>query len=390
MSDANDSWTRMISGLAPVGARAADRALRSADPLSRHETWRHLAVGFAQGVLEHLHADPDRPEFVPHLNHVFNLAAPPPDYLYKAAFVRGDGVYRVSGFRGTSRFVDIDLFGGHHSVGGRAFSVGSITLDSLSRDSRGYFSMLLSPERPPGYTGDWVLLHPQTMLLLVRLAACDWLNEVDARLAIERLDVPAPRPRLTAQQIGARMDGLVGWTERVVVGWLDHVAARRAQGMINQLPRLQYAAGASGQAMYEGLYEIEDDEALLIETAVPRTSRYWSVMLADDQLCTIDWMNRQSSLNDVQARLDEDGKLRVIVSARDPGVPNWLDTAGYRAGTMALRWNQPSDSPDPLVRRIALRAVREHLPQNTPVVTADERDAALRRRREGAQLRQRW
>lgn len=388
--DRDDSWTRLIQGLAPVGARVADLALRADDPLSRHETWRHLAIGFAQGVLEGLHGDPDYPEFVPHLNHVFNIAAPPPDYIYQMSFVRGDGVYRVSGFRGTCRFVDVDMFGGHHSKGGKAFAVGNFTLDDLEIGADGYFSLILSAKRPEGHDGDWIRLDPQTMMLLVRSAACDWMVEVDGRIAIERLDLSANRPRPTVEQLSERLVGLAGWSERVVASWLEHVARRREQGVINQLPRLQYAAGAAGQAMYEGLFELDEGEALLIDTALPREGRYWSVMLADDQLCTIDWANRQTSLNDVQARVDADGRLRVVIAAEDPGVPNWLDTGGYRSGTIGLRWNRPSDTPDPAVRRIKLSELRGHLPPDTPEITPAQRDAALRRRREGAQLRRRW
>lgn len=385
-----DSWSEFVAGLAPIGRRVADLALDGSDPLSRHETWRNLLMGLAQGVLESVQGDADHPEFLPHLNHVFNLAAPPPDFIYQMTFVRGGGVYRLSGFRGTCRFVDVDMFGGHHSSGGKAFAVGSFTLDDLTIGADGYFSVILSAERPSDLAGDWIRLDPGTMMLLVRLAACDWMTEVDARLAIERLDVPAQRPRFTADQLSGRLAGLAGWSERVVASWLEHVARRREQGMVNRLPRLQYAAGAAGQAMYEGLFDIPEGQALLIETALPRESRYWSVMIADDQLCTIDWLNRQTSLNDRQALIDADGRLRVVVSAEDPGVPNWLDTAGHRSGTIGLRWNRASDTPDPQVRLVDLASLRDHLPQETPSVAAAERDAALRRRREGAQLRRRW
>ena len=44
---------------------------------------------------------------------------------------------------------------------------------------------------------------------------------------------------------------------------------------------------------------------------------------------TIDYANHQSSLNGFQAVLDDDGVFRAVVSARDPGVANWLDTAGH-------------------------------------------------------------
>jgi hypothetical protein len=30
--------------------------------------------------------------------------------------------------------------------------------------------------------------------------------------------------------------------------------------------------------------------------------------------------------------------VRIVISARDPGVPNWLTTAGHRQGTLCFRW----------------------------------------------------
>jgi hypothetical protein len=51
--------------------------------------------------------------------------------------------------------------------------------------------------------------------------------------------------------------------------------------------------------------------------------------------------------------------VRVVIAARDPGLPNWLDTDGHREGMMIFRLSR-SDSPPPaietgLVRIDALR-----------------------------------
>ena len=53
---------------------------------------------------------------------------------------------------------------------------------------------------------------------------------------------------------------------------------------------------------------------------------------------TIDYANHQSSLNGFQAVIDDDGFFRAVVAGRDPGVTNWLDTAGHRQGPMIFRW----------------------------------------------------
>jgi hypothetical protein len=90
------------------------------------------------------------------------------------------------------------------------------------------------------------------------------------------------------------------------------------------------------------------------------------------------------------AAVDADGKFRAVISTVDPGVPNWLDTGGQTTGHVLARWMHTSDAPLPTVTVVKVAEVREYLPSDTPVVSADERDAAIRRRRRGAQMRKRW
>src|SRR3546814_4447125 len=69
------------------------------------------------------------------------------------------------------------------------------------------------------------------------------------------------------------------------------------------------------------------DEALIVEAEVPTQCGYASLILTNDIYGTTDWYNNQASLNNAQWRVAGDGILRVVVSAKDPGVPNWLDTS---------------------------------------------------------------
>jgi hypothetical protein len=159
---------------------------------------------------------------------------------------------------------------------------------------------------------------------------------------------------------------------------------------IKRSTKVEDMGGLPKQAYYDGMHEITDDEALILETELPKECRYWQILVGDDRFCTVDWVNRQSSLNDFQARLDSDGKFRAVISRHDPGVPNWLDKADYPWGILQMRWNHASDWPDPTVVKVPLAEVRDHLPADTPVVTPDERDEQLRARREGALLRRLW
>ena len=45
--------------------------------------------------------------------------------------------------------------------------------------------------------------------------------------------------------------------------------------------------------------------------------------------------------------IDDDGVLRVVVAHDDPGVANWLDTAGHSAGPVILRCVRTESAPVP-------------------------------------------
>ena len=159
---------------------------------------------------------------------------------------------------------------------------------------------------------------------------------------------------------------------------------------IKRSTKIDDMGGLPKQAYYDGMHEIADDEALILETELPGQCRYWQALVGDDRFCTVDWVNRQSSLNDFQATIDSDGKFRAVISRRDPGVPNWLDKADYPWGIIQMRWNHASDFPDPVVTKVPFDEIRAHLPADTPVVTPEQRREQIQARREAAQLRRLW
>jgi hypothetical protein len=387
------SWAEQIKSIEPVGDLLLKKWGRAnLTEGERQDMYKLTLSALANGYLAQAYLDPARPVWAPMWNIAINLAGPSPDYVYMTTVIDPAGVYKISGFRGTARFVEItqqrwEMIGGAEVQGP---SPASGDLDDLQIGADGYFSVVLSPERPAGYSGDWWQLHPGVIRLLMRKCACDWRGEVDARIAINRLDECPPA---TPADFARRFSSMAAWVEKIISFDISHARRYREHHGINVLTRskiIENMGGLPAQIYYDGAYEIADDEALIVDTALPKTYRYWSILVADDRFSTVDWLNRQSSLNDVQARLDGDGRFRAVVSAKDPGVPNWLDKADNAWGILQLRWNKPSDAPDPIVTKVALADVRKHLPPETPVVTAAARKEQLRARREAAQLRQLW
>lgn len=387
-------WSDYLARLEPVAKRLIEKIRTPDEPLARQETYRMMMSAITGGYLGLVYNDPDYPEWVPMLSSALNFAAPVPDFTYTYAPIHGEGSYRIAGHRGTSLFAVLTVSETYFTrTEDPKPGLANYDLDDLTIGEDGRFEVVLSAERPSGYGGDWWYLDPRATNLAVRHAMYDWLREVDPRMTIERLDVPAARPRLTAQELCDRMEEIARWVELSIRRWLVHLADTRDKGIVNRLEVYDYSGytGSSWPQIYlEGLYDIAEDEALIIETELPEQVRYWSFLVTDDLFATVDWTNRQSSLNGHQARLDSDGRFRGVVAARDPGVPNWLDTGGYLHGAIQGRWNQASSAPRPTLVRVPLDAVREHLPSDTPIVSPEERDRALRERRMGAQMRRKW
>jgi hypothetical protein len=255
-------------------------------------------------------------------------------------------------------------------------------LDELTIDDNGHFSVIVSAERPEDYVGDWWPLDGRAGRLLMRKCACDWSNEIDARVAVNRLDERGSD--MTPAEFAGRFSDLSAWIEGRILHEIRLVRYYREHHGVNVLLRskwIEQVGGLAKQAYYDGIHEIDDDEALIVEMPLPERCHYWQILVADDRFATVDWVNRLSSLNDAQAHIDSDGKLRAVISKQDPGVYNWLDKADFYLA---------NEYPDVAVTKFPVTEVARHLPADTRVVTASEREEQLRVRREGAQLRRIW
>jgi hypothetical protein len=154
------------------------------------------------------------------------------------------------------------------------------------------------------------------------------------------------------------------------------------------LPPLDGAAmgAAAENRPVIGSWRLGPDEALLIEVEPPE-GLYWSFSLGNVWWETIDYGNRQSSLNGHQAVVDDDGKVRVVVAHQDPGAANWLDTAGHSGGAIILRCVRTDTAPVPTVEVVAFDRLAERLPDSTRWISADERAGVIQMRREAVSRR---
>jgi hypothetical protein len=327
------------------------------------------------------------------------------------AHLDDQGTYRIVGHRGSVHILtfvltprlmgasdDLATSLGKEAEGNSSESaneLGFYDANQLTIGADGAFEVVLSKERPTGHRGDWWPLRAGTTSIMARQRSYDWGNERDARFAIERIDRFEPdaplKPRMSIEEIDRKLRELLGgYTARLSRMWLEYQNKIRDRGVINRIELTALGGSLPAQTYWQGFYDFSPDEALILETDIPQRHRYWNVQVGDALWNAAEFVYRQTSLNGHQARLDPDGKFRAVVSLNDPGVWNWLDTAGYLQGMLIGRWYEADSHPVPTLRRVPFATLRDHLPRDLPRVTPEQRAEQLRARRLGGQLRRRW
>ena len=381
-----DAWNGWVAVLAEAGRLVADGALLpGAGPAELAEGYLHVAEQSALWLGWHAgHGDPARPAFQRQNDFFTQWGGPNADNIYRHARIDPAGCYRVSGRMHSCQewLLAVRVGNMHEEHRGTLAEISATDLGVGPGDD---FELVLGgPERP----GGWLPLPEGARMIAVREYYYDWRPEEPATFVIERLDPPADPPARTdpATVAGA----LAAATEqfgRAPLFWARYLQDRRAETPVNEfcLPRRE-ARGLAALQYGFCFFELEPDEALLVEVDVP-AARYWSLQLyALGTYHALD-LARLTSLNHTQLQAGPAGRVVAVVAHRDPGVANWLDTEGRRAAQLTYRcgWGEPTA---PTARRVRFDELAAQLPAGTPRVTAAERQEQLRRR--AAHLRWRW
>ena len=347
------AWNHLMETLQRVGEVVLSDSVPQ-NPVDMTSGFRHLLVLLGVGIDELLRRGLDTvPAVKPSvMDAAYKWGMECPDCIYVGTALTGSETYRLRGTRGSARYVGLQIMSGMAST----FNA---LIDDFELGPDGEFEVILSAE---SHDGNWVPLVEDTTMLVVRHFFYDWEHEVAAELSIEPLsgEVPAPEdavgdPRVAlARQLVALGDFL----EENLTFFLNLSVPE----MVNSfLPPFDGAAmgGAAENRPVIGSWRLAPDEALIIEVEPPE-GLYWGFSLGNAWWETIDYGNRQSSLNGHQAVVDDDGKVRVVVAHQDPGVANWLDTAGHSEGAVILRCVRTVTAPVPAVEAVRFdRAGRE-------------------------------
>lgn len=419
------AWDGMMADLNLARAALEDPWYYPAPASDRNlaEGYRYL-MGHLHRIIEsELHQSPEHPYFQRQLSRVAAYTLANADTQYLFAPIDAWGTYLVIGragpsahWRGGKRPRKTDGLAPHYMVfethtselgdSGRLDEVtdGSHALVSAIDSSRidinkdGSFEILISPTKPAGYEGNYL---PSSVLaadgrqlrankLYIRELFADWENESSPYLEIVKVGKAgeAPVPATAAdtamelRRVGQRVKHHTRFWNRLYANLLEPFGDIDGDGQrlmadncFGEAVALNSGAdqGVASHYVSGGTFELGDDEALLIEMDAPQ-AMYFSVQLANFWGMPLDFANHMTSLNQMQAHRSADNKFRFVVSAKDPGVPNWLDTTGLQSGYLTMRslWQQAPEAGAETAlscQRVSMTELPALLPESTPEVT---------------------
>jgi len=282
-----------------------------------------------------------------------------PDTLYFHAYLRDDAEYVVSGRRGSTADLSFQVLKGDYSPVEVPDSLSAFDDRAIEIGEDGRFELRFGPG---GAGPNFFRLGAGSSMLLVREVYSDWSRERRGTISIRRDDraekgggVVGGAPPPAGTDALAKRYGVAG---KILLSRLRTFLAFPEWFYLGEpantmTPPRPTPGGLATQFSSAGHFDLAQDQAMIV--TVPAAGRdvapYQGIQLGSMWYVSLDYINHQTSLTADQARADPDGRLRFVISERDPGVANWLELTGRRRGYVQIRWQRltrdltPDDGP---------------------------------------------
>ena len=246
---------------------------------------------------------------------------------------------------------------------------------SLVLEKDGSFEIFVDSDGK-GNRANHVRSSPEAVEFYIRDVVTDWANERPSELSIERLGGAPKKPERSFDQkvadaqalIIKNVDNTIRWNRQALdkpVNMFDFVIDRDTDGALRN------------QVYIMGHFNLQDDEGLLIDVDLGGAA-YFIAPITNLWGTTNDIVHENGSLNLTQMKRDSDGTVRLLVSRKDPGIWNWLDTHDMQDGIMTLRWaefetGRPNANLKATGKVIKLADVAKELPKSVKVTPAERK-----------------
>ncbi|MFI5040945.1 MAG: hypothetical protein ACHQNA_03680 [Acidimicrobiales bacterium] len=302
----------------------------------------------------HVWADPANPRFVDIVGPYKKWGGDNADAAYQFAPIDPTRTYRVRCRPGDCVYLSLTVYGGPRDGHYSTRIVGAVNDRDARPGPEGTFEIILSAEP---HEGLWIKLEPDSVAAITRDYVIDPVHDRPASWHITADDRPATW-RESDAELANRMTAALTWVR-------DQAAmVPLALGVPNTVDdpypvpaqTFGWAAGDAAYAM--GSFDLAPDQALIIRGRSPECA-FWNLCLWNQFLHTYNYDYERVTINGGQVAFEPDRSWVIVVSAGDPGHPNWVSTAGHPRGRLWFRWFYPDHTPDrPTTEVVDLRAVR--------------------------------
>ncbi|HEX5615230.1 MAG TPA: DUF1214 domain-containing protein [Acidimicrobiia bacterium] len=342
-----------LLGAADAAFLAGERAVR--DDTTVAEGYRYLLEALHAALEIHLWSDPQRPKFVPITSPTFKWGGDNSDAFYFYAPVRGDLDYVVRGrFGADTVYSAVCVYGGPDDGRWSTRIVSSVNDRDLHVDADGSFEIVVARSRPADVR-NWLPLDDDAVAIVTRDYHTHSVHETHSAWQIEAATPAPPPPALTDAELAARLRATTNFLrELFTITPLPPADPPNTIQEVWKVPDVTYGWAAKDAHYAMGSFDLADDEALVVEGTSPECA-YWGLMLWNPYMQTFDYRYERIGINGAQVVTELDGSWRIVVAHRDPGVANWLSTAGHERGVLFFRWFVAASTPrTPTTRVVGL------------------------------------
>jgi len=345
-TDAGRAWLALLELLRDADQTFLNGPRGEMDALGIAEGYRHLTHLLSYAFDLYLEADP-----------VFTALASPTrkilgdnvDSRYFFAPLRGDRRYRIRGRRGDEDYLAFCVYGGPPDGAWSTRVIANRSQRDFPCDADGRFELLLAPDAAGPSA---IRLEPDAVCVITREYYPDRDSARPAEFVIEALDPPGAPPALDDAALARRLGAVATFVrETIQFTPLPAGLPPNLLGPAMAWNPHQPGWGTPDNVYSLGLFRLEPDEVLLIEGRSPPCT-YWGAQVWNRYMQSLDYRYHRVSLNHAQVRLEADGSFRLAVAPRDPGLPNWISTAGHREGLVFCRWLQSDTLPEQPTTRV--------------------------------------
>ena len=309
-----------------------------------------------------------------------------PDNIARDTIIDGDASYEVYGrFGENPTQFTLQLMAGeeHHSGYGRPIDV--LFTQKIVTNPDGSFIVTVD-NKPANGRPNHLQSESGTLWMVARDGHRSWTCS-PTELSVRRLTPPASQHVRSEDEIAQETATCL---ESYVEFWSKFKDTFLGPPPVHGLSGPNEREGGWG-FVASGRFNLEDDQAIIITTDHAGAG-YVTMHIADPWGLTTDPVFHTVTRNNGQVVPDEDGLYTHVVSALDPGVANWMNTAGLNQGYYLMRWqafaNGRTVEPDQFVREIKVVNIDEleaHLRPGVARADANfRRDEMVRRAREHA------